>query len=71
MIQKLRTLNQQSIEKYIKSENGKAIIKHRIIEQILLDDECFEKMTIENAADILKTLGIKDWKAVYVELLKK
>ena len=71
MMNQLREKNKQLLEASSKSGNAKAVTMHRIIEQILCDDCCFEKMSVEKAAEILKILQVEDWKTVYVKLLSK
>lgn len=71
MLHLLRKQNLIMIEKYEKESNFKKVTKHRIIGELLKDDECFKKLTIEEAGDILKSLNVNNWEAVYVELLKK
>ncbi len=71
MINQLREQNIKLLEKNIKSGNEKSVTMHRIIEQILKEDDCFKQLTVEKAAEILKILQVKDWKNVYVKLLNK
>ena len=71
MINLLREQNLKLISEYEESNNHKLVTKHRIIEQLLKDDHCFEKLDIQKSYEILKSLGVKDWKEVYIQLLSK
>lgn len=71
MINLLKEKNVQLINEYEKRGDFKLVTKHKIIEQILEKDNCFEELSFEQAADILISLGVKDWKAAYVKLLSK
>ena len=71
MINQLRKQNLLLIEQFEKSGNLKLLTKHKIIEQLLKYDDCFERLSIEKSADILKSLGIDDWKKAYVKLITK
>lgn len=69
MIDKLRKLNDELINKNINNEDE--IKKYKLIEKILSDDECFFKIEIEYAYAILRDLGIKEdqLKNIYLELI--
>lgn len=71
MLNLLREQNKLLIEEYTAAGNTKLVTKHTIIGMMLKDDECFSKIEIEKAYDILKSLRVKDWKDVYVKLLRK
>ncbi len=68
MIDKLRMIN-DDILSTTKDEN--VLNKHTIIKTILLDDNCFFKIGIEDAYAILRDLGIpeSDLKYLYLKLV--
>lgn len=68
MIDKLRMIN-EDILSTTKDEN--VLNKHTIIKTILLDDNCFFKIGIEDAYAILRDLGIpeSDLKYLYLKLV--
>lgn len=71
MIEDLRKLNDNIIEKNICNKDKAAFVKHNVIKKILKDDKCFFKMSIEQAYAILRELGIPEdrVKDVYSELI--
>lgn len=64
MVEKLRILNKKMIEK-----SGSE--KYLVIDNILADDKCFFKMSVEEAYAILRDLGIEDEniRKIYLELV--
>lgn len=58
MIEKLRQINDKLIE--LNLNNEKNLKKHQIIKEILSDEKCFFKISIEHAYSILRDLGIKE-----------
>lgn len=73
MLDKLRELNQKLIKKYEKAKDYKNTTTQKVIAQLLKNDECFLKMSIEHSYTILRELGFKekDYEKIYLELTKK
>lgn len=69
MLNILREKNKKLIKYYTINNDAKELTKHKIIEQILKHDDCFQKLSLEEAYSILKDLQIDNWKEVYAELL--
>ncbi|MBQ9791493.1 MAG: hypothetical protein IJW28_02800 [Clostridia bacterium] len=69
MINKLRAKNKIMLIKYTKEHNSKLVTKHKIIHELLKRDDCFTKLTLEEAYTILQSLDIKDWKETYEKLV--
>lgn len=69
MLNQLREKNKSLIEFYTINNDAKELTKQKIIEQILKFDDCFQKLSFEEAYAILKDLKIDNWKEVYAELL--
>lgn len=68
-IEDLRLMNKSMI-KYLESM-GKNVERNEIINHILEDNECFQKITKEDAYIILKDIGVSDEKidVVYANLV--
>lgn len=73
MLNKLRELNEKQLKKYEKEGDFKNITAQKVIQQLLKPDDCFFKMTIEQAYTILHELGFdkKDYEKIYLELTKQ
>lgn len=58
----LKLLNDTLINYYSndKNKDEKKILKHSIIKEVLNTERCFEKITKEEAINILKDLGISE-----------
>lgn len=61
-INDLRLMNDTLINYYKEYEpqNEKKLLKHRIIQEILKTEKCFNKMSKEDAMKILKDIGISE-----------
>ena len=59
MINKLRERNQELLKKY-KEDGGEQLLKQKIIERLLLNDNCFLDISIEESFAILTDLGVKN-----------
>ena len=72
MIKKLREINNKVILKYKLANNNEQLLKQRVINKLLQNDNCFFEMTIETAYMILTDLGIEknNLKNTYLELTK-
>ncbi len=72
MIKKLREINNKLILKYKLANNNEQLLKQRVINKLLQNDNCFFEMTIETAYMILTDLGIEknNLKNTYLELTK-
>ena len=72
MIKKLREINNKLILKYKLANNNEQLLKQRVINKHLQNDNCFFEMTIETAYMILTDLGIEknNLKNTYLELTK-
>ena len=69
MINKLREQNKMMLYKFTKENDLKAINKHRIIQELLKYDDCFSRLSFEEAYTILKSLNVENWKDAYAKLL--
>jgi predicted HTH domain antitoxin len=69
MIEKLRDINEKLIS--LNKNNEKELKKQILIKKILKENDCFLKMSIENAYSILRDLKISEenLKKVYMELV--
>ena len=67
--EKIKTMNKIMINTL--KDNGKDFKKHQLIADILEDEECFLKMTKEEAFLIFENLNIKDEykEIIYTELI--
>ncbi len=72
MIKKLREINNKLILKYKLANNNEQLLKQRVINKLLQNDNCFFEMPIETAYMILADLGIEknNLKNTYLELTK-
>ena len=72
MIKKLREINNKLILKYKLANNNEQLLKQRVINKLLQNDNCFFEMTIETAYMILTDLEKKknNLKNTYLELTK-
>ncbi len=72
MIKKLREINNKLILKYKLANNNEQLLKQRVINKLLQNDNCFFQMPIETAYMILTDLGIEknNLKNTYLELTK-
>lgn len=68
MIEKLRKINEDILNT---SKDESVLNKNRIIKTIMLDDNCFFKMSIEDAYAILRDLDIpeSDVKYIYLKVI--
>ena len=69
MLEKIKKLNEQLIEKY--KNDLQQLEKQLLIKRILSEKNCFFKMNIETAYSILKDLEVKEdcLKEIYCELI--
>lgn len=72
MLNKLREKNKELEQKYLKLDDVKNVTLQRVISQLIKDDECFLKMSIERAYAILRELNVKPemYEKIYLELTK-
>ena len=72
MLNKLRSKNIELLEKYTSQNDEKNIALQRVISQLLKDDDCFLKMSIEHAYAVLRELNVKPdiYEQIYLELTK-
>ncbi|MBQ7885047.1 MAG: hypothetical protein IJ318_03020 [Clostridia bacterium] len=72
MINKLREKNIQLQKKFEQASDSKNVTVQKVISQLLADDDCFFKMSIEHAYAILRELNVKPEKfeKIYLELTK-
>lgn len=61
-INDLRLMNDTLINYYkdYEPQNEKKLLKHRIIQEVLKNEKCFNKMSKEDAKKILKDIGISE-----------
>lgn len=61
-INDLRLMNDTLINYYkdYEPQNEKKLLKHRIIQEVLKTEKCFNKMSKEDAKKILKDIGISE-----------
>lgn len=73
MLNKLRELNEKQLKKYEKEGSFKNITAQKIIKELLKPEDCFFKMTIEQAYTIFRELGFdsKDYEKIYLQLTKR
>ena len=69
IIKKLQEKNSSIM--YLNSDNKEIIKKHWLIKNLLEEENCFLKMSIETAYSILKNLEIKEeeMKNIYLKLV--
>ena len=65
MIEKLRSINEDILAT---SKDEEILNKHMIIKIILLDDNCFFQMSVEDAYAIMRDLGIPESELKYMYL---
>lgn len=66
----LETLREQNSKLILKYQNNKRMLdKQLLISNILKNNECFLKLKIEDAYNILKDLEIKNYKECYKNLI--
>ena len=72
MINRLRKKNQELMQQYHNEKDDKNETIQKIINQIISDNDCFFKMTIEQAYTIFRELKVKEnnFKNLYIELTK-
>lgn len=70
MVDKLKEKNEELLKKYIDEENKEKIYRHKIIKALLLKDDCFIKMSMEDIYNILDDLGYEkeEFKDIYMSL---
>lgn len=65
MIEKFRSINEDILAT---SKDEEILNRHMIIKIILLDDNCFFKMNVEDAYAIMRDLGIPETELKYMYL---
>lgn len=72
MLNKLREKNALLEQKFLEEKDDKNVAIQRVISQLLKDDECFLKISIEKAYTILRELNVKPemYEQIYFELTK-
>ncbi len=72
MLNKLRKINDLLINKYRTEENFKKLSIQLNIKKLLTQNDCFFKMSIEQAFTVLRELDIKkeNFENIYLELTK-
>lgn len=73
-INDLRLMNDTLINYYkdYEPQNEKKLLKHRIIQEILKTEKCFNKMSKEDAIKILNDIGISESniESIYNDIIK-
>ena len=69
LLDKLRDQNTKLLYISEKNNDQSAISKHLVIKELLKFDNCFQRLSIEEARTILETLKVTDWKQTYAQLL--
>ena len=69
MLSKLREKNELLLAKYLKNGDEKNVVKHRITKELLSYEDCFLRLSMEEAYSILKSLGVSNCKEAYIRLL--
>ncbi len=67
MIKELRDKNELFIVKY--ANNKRKLNKYLLIANILKEDQCFFKININDAFNILKDLEISNYEEYYISLI--
>ena len=67
MIESLRNLNKELIKSY--ENNPKKLERQLMISNFLKHDDCFFRISIEDAFKILKELGISNYEEAYIDLV--
>lgn len=72
MLDKLRKINQKLIEKYKNNQDYQNETMQKIISRLLMDDDCFFKISIEQAYAIFRELKINKeaFSEIYLQLTK-
>ncbi|MBE7075038.1 MAG: hypothetical protein E7376_03575 [Clostridiales bacterium] len=72
MINTLRNKNKELIKKYEKEGDVKNTISQKVIFNLLSHDDCFFKISLEQAYTILKELNVKPemYEQIYLQLTK-
>lgn len=72
MLNKLREKNQQLLRDYHQKKDYKNETTQKIIEQLLKQDDCFLKMSIEQAFTIFRELNCKRerFEEIYLQVTK-
>ena len=72
MLNKLREKNIELEQKFLNQNDDKNVTIQRVISQLLKDEKCFLKMSIEHAYGILRELNVKPemYEKIYLELTK-
>ena len=69
MMEKYQDINNKLINYYENIHDEKSLKKHLIIRDILKNEDCFFKMSIDEAFSILKDLKIANVKQEYQQLI--
>lgn len=73
-IKDLRIMNDTLINYYkdYESQNKKKLLKHRIIQEVLKNEDCFNKMSKEDAIKILEDIGVSkaNIESTYKDIIK-
>ena len=69
MMEKYQDINNKLINYYENIHDEKNLKKHLIIRDILKNEDCFFKMSIDEAFSILKDLKIENVKQEYQQLI--
>ena len=67
MIETLRDINKDLINKYY--NNSRKLEKQLMISNFLKHDDCFFRLTIEDAFKVLKDLEITNYEETYISLI--
>ena len=67
MIETLRDINKDLINKYY--NNPRKLEKQLMISNFLKHDDCFFRLTIEDAFKVLKDLEITNYEETYISLI--
>lgn len=72
MLNKLKQKNEELLQKYKNQNDDKNLTIQNLIHELLSTQDCFLKMSIEQAYAIFKQLDIKEsaFKDIYIELTK-
>lgn len=67
MIENLRKINEKMLIKY--KDNNEALKRQLIISSLLKNDDCFFKISMEDAYNILNDLEIINYQETYLQLI--
>lgn len=72
MLNKLRAKNLELEQKFLSQNDHKNVTLQRVISQLLKNNDCFLKMSIEQAYSVLRELNVKPemYEKIYLELTK-